>query len=121
MGRVDLTDAQWRRLEPHLPSEKPWTGHPNAPHRRIIDGILWILRTGAPWRALPARHGPLGALGPAGDGVEPLLSLARLGRVGPDPGGVAGRGGGGRRDRLGPAPRGCDGHPRPSARRRRPP
>src|SRR3954466_459266 len=62
MGRGDLTDAQWRRLEPHLPPEKPWTGHPNAPHRRIIDGILRILRTGAPWRDLPARYGPVGTV-----------------------------------------------------------
>ena len=62
MGRGDLTDAQWRRLEPYLPPEKPWTGHPNAPHRRIVNGILWILRTGAPWRDLPARYGPVGTV-----------------------------------------------------------
>ena len=64
---------------------------------------------------------PAGALRAGRHGVEPLLSLACLGRVGPDPGGAAGRGRGGWRDRLGPALRGCDGHPRPSARRRRPP
>ncbi len=58
MRRGDLTDAQWRRLEPHLPPEKPRTGRPNAPHRRIINGILWVLRTGAPWRDLPERYGP---------------------------------------------------------------
>ena len=62
MRRGDLADAQWRRLEPHLPPEKPWTGHPNAPHRRIINGILWILRTGAPWRDLPARYGLVGTV-----------------------------------------------------------
>ena len=53
-----MTDAQWLQLEPHLPPEKPWTGHPNAPHRRIINGILWILRTGAPWRDLPGHYPP---------------------------------------------------------------
>ena len=62
MVRGELTDAQWRRLEPHLPPEKPWTGHPNAPHRRIINGILWILRTGAPWRDLPEHYGPVGTV-----------------------------------------------------------
>jgi transposase len=51
-----------RRLEPQLPPEKPWTGHPNAPHRRINNGILWILRTGAPWRDLPERYGPVGTV-----------------------------------------------------------
>jgi transposase len=60
--RGDLTDAQWRRLEPHLPPERPRTGRPNAPHRRIIDGILWVLRTGAPWHDLPARDGPVGTV-----------------------------------------------------------
>ena len=57
-----MADAQWRRLEPHLPPEKPWTGPPNAPHRRIINGILWILRTGALWRDLPVRYGPVGTV-----------------------------------------------------------
>jgi transposase len=57
-----LTDAQWRRLEPHLPPEKPWTGRRNAPHRRIINGMLWILRTGAPWHDLPERYGPVGTV-----------------------------------------------------------
>jgi transposase len=63
-----LTDAQWRRLEPYLPPEKPWTGHPNAPHQRIINGILWILRTGAPWRDLPERYGPVGTVSRWGNG-----------------------------------------------------
>jgi transposase len=60
--RGDLTDAQWGRLEPHLPPERPRTGRPNAPHRRIINGILWVLRTGAPWHDLPARYGPVGTV-----------------------------------------------------------
>jgi transposase len=62
VGRGDLTDAQRRRLEPHLPPEKPWTGRPNAPHRRITGGILWVLRTGAPRHDLPARYGPVGTV-----------------------------------------------------------
>lgn len=57
MRRHELTDAQWERLEPLLPPEKPWTGRPNHDHRPIVNGILWILRTGAPWRDLPARYG----------------------------------------------------------------
>src|SRR4051795_13001811 len=58
MGRGDLTDKQWERLEPHLPPKKPKRGRPNTDHRRIINGILWIDRTGAPWRDLPERYGP---------------------------------------------------------------
>ncbi len=58
----DLTEAQWRRLQPHLPPEKPRTGRPSGDHRRILDGILWVLRTGAPWRDLPRRYGPVGTV-----------------------------------------------------------
>ena len=58
MGRGDLTDAQWRRLRPLLPAQKPATGRPGKDHRTVINGILWILRTGAPWRDLPERFGP---------------------------------------------------------------
>jgi transposase len=57
MGRHELTEAQWHRLAPLLPSQKPRVGRPNLPHRRIINGILWILATGAPWRDLPTQYG----------------------------------------------------------------
>ncbi len=57
MNKGDLTDAQWASLQPLLPPRKPWTGRPNHDHRPILNGILWILRTGAPWRDLPARYG----------------------------------------------------------------
>jgi transposase len=56
--RHELTDAQWERLAPLLPPEKPKTGKPNKPHRLILNGILWKLRTGAPWRDLPERYRP---------------------------------------------------------------
>jgi transposase len=62
MGRFDLTDRQWERLEPLLPPERPHTGRPNDDHRRIVNGILWVLRTGAPWRDLPERYGPVGTV-----------------------------------------------------------
>lgn len=57
MGRHELTDAQWQRLAPILPPEKSRVGRPSHSHRRIINGILWILETGAPWRDLPAQYG----------------------------------------------------------------
>ena len=62
MERFDVTDAQWRRLEPLLPPEKPRTGRPNHDHRRVVSGMLWIHRTGAPWRDLPERYGPVGTV-----------------------------------------------------------
>ncbi len=58
MSRGDLTDAQWERLSPHLPQEKTGKrGHPYTDHRRVVNGILWVLRTGAPWRDMPERYG----------------------------------------------------------------
>lgn len=57
MRRGELTDKQWKRLEPLLPAQKPKTGRPNNDHRTVINGILWVLRTGAPWRDLPERYG----------------------------------------------------------------
>ena len=58
MRRGELTDDQWEKLQPLLPPQKPRTGRPGDDHRRIVNGILWIDRTGAPWRDLPERYGP---------------------------------------------------------------
>ena len=57
-----MTGAQWQSLAPLLPPEKPRTGRPNEDHRRILNGILWVHRTGAPWRDLPRRYGPVGTV-----------------------------------------------------------
>src|SRR6059058_241773 len=55
-GRHELSDTEWARLGPLLPPRK--AGKPRRDDRRIIDGILWKLATGAPWRDLPERYGP---------------------------------------------------------------
>jgi transposase len=47
MARDILTDEQWERIRPLLPSQKPRTGRPNKDHRNIVNAILWIDRTGA--------------------------------------------------------------------------
>ncbi|NEQ84937.1 MAG: transposase [Moorea sp. SIO2I5] len=57
MNRGDLSNEQWEKLKPLLPPQKPRTGKPNHDHRLMVNGILWILRTGAPWRDLPERYG----------------------------------------------------------------
>lgn len=48
MHRTDMTKAQWAALEPLLPSN-PRRGQPYNPHRKVINGILWRLKTGAPY------------------------------------------------------------------------
>jgi transposase len=57
MNRGDLTNEEWEKLQPLLPPQKQKTGRPALDHRQIINGILWILRTGAPWRDMPERYG----------------------------------------------------------------
>ncbi|WP_078951763.1 IS5 family transposase [Streptomyces sp. NRRL F-5755] len=52
----ELTDAEWARLEPHLP-RNVGRGRRWKSHRRVVDGILFRLRTGIPWRDLPTRFG----------------------------------------------------------------
>lgn len=56
MGRGDLSDGEWARLVPHLPTNVGRGGRWNC-HRRVINGILFRLRTGIPWRDLPPRFG----------------------------------------------------------------
>lgn len=58
MPRDILTDEQWERIHPLLPPQKPRTGRPSKDHRTIVNAILWIDRTGAPWRDLPPEYGP---------------------------------------------------------------
>ncbi len=56
-GRGDLKDKEWTKIEPFFPPQKAWTGKPALDHRRIVNGILWVHRTGAPWRDIPERYG----------------------------------------------------------------
>ena len=60
MRRYELSDRQWQRIAPLFPHPmhhgKP--GRPAGDYRPLVNGILWILHTGAPWRDLPERYGP---------------------------------------------------------------
>jgi transposase len=56
MARYDLSETEWRLIEPLLPN-KP-RGVARVDDRRVLNGIFYVLRTGSPWRDLPARYGP---------------------------------------------------------------
>jgi Putative transposase of IS4/5 family (DUF4096) len=56
-GEVELTDAEWRLVQPLLPPQKPTTGRPRHDHRTVLAGILWVVRSGASWRAMPTEYG----------------------------------------------------------------
>jgi transposase len=59
-----LTDRQWAVVQPHLPPPvpKPQGGRPPLSNRRCFEGILWILWTGAQWKALPKEFGSSSAV-----------------------------------------------------------
>jgi hypothetical protein len=57
-GLPSLTDAQWERIGPLLPPQKPARGRPAIDHRLVVEGIVLVMRTGCSWRALPQRFGP---------------------------------------------------------------
>ncbi|WP_103506334.1 IS5 family transposase, partial [Streptomyces sp. FM008] len=56
MGRGDLTNREWSLLEPHLPPSGRRGGRWND-HRTVVNGVLFRVRTGVPWRDLPERYG----------------------------------------------------------------
>lgn len=58
VGRGDLTDEQWAKLEPLLPVGVKSGRPPKHSKRQLIDGIRWRVRTGAHWRDVPERYGP---------------------------------------------------------------
>lgn len=54
--RYELTNHEWFAIEPMLPNKS--RGEPRVNDRRVLNGIFWILRSGAPWRDLPENFGP---------------------------------------------------------------
>jgi transposase len=57
MARHGLTDEQWEVLSVSF-GQPAATGRPPRERREVFEGILWILRAGAPWRDLPEEFGP---------------------------------------------------------------
>ena len=58
LKRHELTDEQWELVEVLIPRKLARTGRPPRDRRVMLNGIFWILGTGAPWRDLPHRFGP---------------------------------------------------------------
>jgi Transposase and inactivated derivatives len=53
-----LSDAQWERIVPLMPSSDGQRGRPFRDHRQVVEGIIYRLRTGIAWRDLPRSFGP---------------------------------------------------------------
>ena len=58
MNRWVLKDEQWERVAPLLPGKAGDPGRTGSDNRLFLEAVLWMVRTGAPWRDLPERYGP---------------------------------------------------------------
>ena len=66
--RYELSDSEWAIIEPFLPNKSRGVRRVND--RRVLNGIFWVLRSGAPWRDLPACYGPRTTATTASSGGE---------------------------------------------------
>ena len=55
--RHDLSDRLWEKIEPHLPGREGSWGGIAKDNRLFVNAVLWVIRTGAPWRDLPPDYG----------------------------------------------------------------
>lgn len=60
--RHDITDKAWEKISPMLPGQRGQWGGIAKDNRKFINGVFWILRTGAPWRDLPPEYGKWGSV-----------------------------------------------------------
>lgn len=59
LKRYELTDQEWNQIATLLPPEKSHRpGRPSKDNRTMLNAMVWIARSGAPWRDLPERYGP---------------------------------------------------------------
>lgn len=58
MARDLMSDEEWAFFAPFVIETGPKRGRPPKDHRRVLDGVFWIARTGSPWRDLPEMFGP---------------------------------------------------------------
>lgn len=56
-GSLELSEERWGRIRPLLPPQKPAQGRPGHDQRRLLAGMLWVMRMGAAWREVPERFG----------------------------------------------------------------
>lgn len=58
LKRYELTDQEWEQIAPLIPSNKGKRGRPPKDDRLMLNAMVWLARSGAPWRDLPERYGP---------------------------------------------------------------
>src|SRR3954469_2698041 len=73
--RYELSEAQWRRIEDLLPGKPGDPGRTAEDNRLFVNGVLWVLRSGAHWHDLPGRYGKWKSVHP----LRPMGQERRLG------------------------------------------
>ena len=58
LDRLILRDDQWERISAHIIGDERTRGSSGHDNRMFVEAVLWIVRTGSPWRDLPERYGP---------------------------------------------------------------
>ncbi|MBE0343599.1 transposase [Paenibacillus sp. 28ISP30-2] len=58
LRRHEINEQNWERIQQLLPPENTGEGRLSKPNRVMLNGMLWKVKTGAPWRDLPERFGP---------------------------------------------------------------
>ena len=79
LDRLILSDRQWERIAGHIIGDERTRGSSGRDNRMFVEGVLWIVRTGAPWRDLPEVFGawphtlfpPLGSVPPLSNTTKP--------------------------------------------------
>ena len=74
--RYELSDSEWATIKPFLPNKSRGVRRVND--RRVLNGIFWVLRSGAPWRDLPVCYGPRTTC------YQPFRPVAKGRSMGPD-------------------------------------
>ena len=57
MGQYELSSTQWQRMEDFMPGREGHVGVTGRDDRGFVNGVLWVLRSGAQWKDLPAEYG----------------------------------------------------------------
>ena len=76
MRRYEITDQQWLKIAQLLPDKVGDVGRSATDNRLFINAVLWIARSGAPWRDLPERFGPWKRSG-VPVGLSPISTLGK--------------------------------------------
>ena len=58
VGTAALTEDRWQQIRQVVPPQRPARGRPRLDHRRMLEAMLWVMRSGRTWRELPPRLGP---------------------------------------------------------------